>query len=520
MASAPEAPKGVGPLFEDEEDVPEGPRPPKAYKNQAFLNSHEGRLIRVMCELQEPGHRLDECNVENIVMFFGSSKGKSKAQYDAALAQAKAAAAANPSDRAAEFNLQQLKKQAFLVPYFEVTRELARMLTEWSDARAEEGLNTYVVGTGGGPGLHEAANKGAWQAKGPSIGFGISQRNEDGLNRYVTPELAFEFHYFFTRKFWMTYKCMGLVLSPGGFGTCDELFELLNLVQNGKIKRKLPVILIGKEFWQECINWKAFQKFGMITEADMKLLHFVDTAEEGLSALTKAIENVEMKEAGMPSKKGLAQDWLLHQQVTKLANAAETGVRTNKYVVVIVGPSGVGKSTLIKRLMQDYEGKFGFSVSHTTRQPRPGEEDGIHYNFTDKDQMRKSIAKGAFIEHAEVHGNIYGTSFDAVQRVVSKGQVCLLDIDVQGAQQMQMSTLNSITAYLFIGPPSLDTLEERLRSRGTETDEKITLRLANARQECQFAKENPDFFGRTLVNDDLDRAYAEFKEFIELMCGR
>ncbi|CAK0891368.1 unnamed protein product [Prorocentrum cordatum] len=157
------------------------------------------------------------------------------------------------------------------------------MTTEWSMRRAAQGKVAYSVGTGGGPGMMEAANKGAMLAGGKSIGFGISLPFEDHLNPYVTPDLAFEFHYFFTRKFWMSYKCMGLVVAPGGLGTCDELFEVITLMQTGKIRRSLPVILIGKQFWKSAINWDFFVQTGMISDEDANQLIFADTAQEGPS---------------------------------------------------------------------------------------------------------------------------------------------------------------------------------------------------------------------------------------------
>eukprot|EP00435_Cladocopium_sp_Y103_P011306 s1386_g2.t4 len=166
------------------------------------------------------------------------------------------------------------------VGMFDVVRETCKLLTEWTAKRREQGLPEYHVGTGGGPGMMAAANEGAAQGKGKSIGFGISVPFEDGLNPYVTPELGFEFHYFFTRKFWMAFKCMGLVVAPGGFGTADELFELLTLMQTGKIKRQLPIILIGKKFWTDCIQWDAFVHYGMISDWDAQQLRFADTAED------------------------------------------------------------------------------------------------------------------------------------------------------------------------------------------------------------------------------------------------
>ena len=179
--------------------------------------------------------------------------------------------------------------------------------------------------------------------------------------------------------------------------------------------------------------------------------------------------------------------------------------------IVMCGPSGVGKGTLINRLMADFPGKFGFSVSHTTRAPRPGETDGVHYNFVEKAAMEADIADGKFLEHAHVHENIYGTSLAAVEAVATKGQVCVLDIDVQGAEIVKKSTLDAL--FVFIAPPSMEELEKRLRGRGTEKEESIQKRLANAAGE--MAKTEVDgFFHSVIVNDDLEKAYGELKTVV------
>lgn len=179
--------------------------------------------------------------------------------------------------------------------------------------------------------------------------------------------------------------------------------------------------------------------------------------------------------------------------------------------IVMCGPSGVGKGTLINRLMADFPGKFGFSVSHTTRAPRPGETDGVHYNFVEKAAMEADIAEGKFLEHAHVHENIYGTSLAAVEAVATKGQVCVLDIDVQGAEIVKKSTLDAL--FVFIAPPSMEELEKRLRGRGTEKEESIQKRLANAAGE--MAKTEVDgFFHAVIINDDLEKAYGELKTVV------
>ena len=176
------------------------------------------------------------------------------------------------------------------------------------------------------------------------------------------------------------------------------------------------------------------------------------------------------------------------------------------------GPSGVGKGTLINRLMADFPGRFGFSVSHTTRAPRPGEEDGVHYNFVQKADMEADIAAGKFLEYAHVHENIYGTSLAAVEAVAKKGRVCVLDIDVQGAEIVKKSSLDAV--FVFVSPPSMEELEARLRGRGTDKEESIQKRLANAAGEMAKTKVE-GFFHAVIVNDDLDRAYGELKKAID-----
>jgi len=175
--------------------------------------------------------------------------------------------------------------------------------------------------------------------------------------------------------------------------------------------------------------------------------------------------------------------------------------------VVINGPSGVGKGTLIGQLRADYPDLFGFVVSHTTRAPRPGEQDGVHYHFSDHATMESMIANNQFVEHANVHGNIYGTSKAALQSLADDGTMGILDIDVQGAQAVKRAGIVNIV-YVFVNPPSIEALEGRLRGRGTETEDKIRTRLANARAEMNFAS-TQGFYDKVVVNDDLDACYQQ-----------
>eukprot|EP00927_Polykrikos_kofoidii_P038703 TRINITY_DN33115_c0_g1_i1.p1 TRINITY_DN33115_c0_g1~~TRINITY_DN33115_c0_g1_i1.p1 ORF type:complete len:578 (+),score=81.20 TRINITY_DN33115_c0_g1_i1:101-1834(+) len=258
------------------------PNPPKAYKNEQFLNGPHARHLRIQCEFEEPRIRLEDHGVEHIVMIFGSARSKTPAGYQRALEEMREKV---KSDDSLQPQLTRLERMGFLCRYHEETVKLGRLITEFSLERAKEGLPTYTVGTGAGPGMMEAANEGAWRAGGPSVGFGISLPFEKGLNPYVTPELGFEFHYFFTRKFWMAYRCMGLVVAPGGYGTCDELFEILTLIKTNKIKLQLPVILFGEEYWKQVLHFDVMEEFGLISETDHKMVYTCDSAEDAFEHL-------------------------------------------------------------------------------------------------------------------------------------------------------------------------------------------------------------------------------------------
>lgn len=179
--------------------------------------------------------------------------------------------------------------------------------------------------------------------------------------------------------------------------------------------------------------------------------------------------------------------------------------------IVVAGPSGVGKGTLIEKLRAEYPSLFGFSVSHTSRAPRPGEENGVHYHFSSAEKILEEVKQGKFIEHAEVHGRHYGTSIAAVESVREQGKICILDIDVQGCRSARAKNLNA--KYIFVAPPSIEELENRLRGRGTETEDAIKTRLGNAQKEID-AKDEPGLFDSVIVNDDLEKAYGEIKDLV------
>ncbi|KAK5127542.1 guanylate kinase [Meristemomyces frigidus] len=193
-----------------------------------------------------------------------------------------------------------------------------------------------------------------------------------------------------------------------------------------------------------------------------------------------------------------------------MAPTGPAGLEDKPRPIVVSGPSGSGKSTLLKRLFDAYPDRFGFSVSHTTRSPRPGEEDGVAYNFVTKDAFKKLIDENGFIEHAQFGSNMYGTSVQAVKSVAEKGQTCILDIEMEGVKQVKKTDLNA--RFLFLQPPSVEILEKRLRGRGTDKEEDIQSRLAQAEKEIEYSK-TPGVHDKIIINDDLEKAWQEFKEF-------
>jgi guanylate kinase len=180
--------------------------------------------------------------------------------------------------------------------------------------------------------------------------------------------------------------------------------------------------------------------------------------------------------------------------------------------LVITGPSGAGKGTIIALLLKEFPNKFSRAVTHTTRAPRPGETNGVSYHFTQRDVMEKEVEAGKFIESAIIHGNMYGTSIRAVEAVAEQGKVCIMEIDVQGCESVKKTHLNP--RYVFIAPPSMEVLEQRLRGRGTETEDVVLIRLNTARAEMVYM-DKPGFFDKVIVNDNLDRALNELKEYLK-----
>ncbi len=257
----------------------------KAYKNMEFLNSHDARVIRILAEYLEPQWRLRNAGVEDTVVFFGSARTKPLQEAKAILAELEKEAV-NSSDTARvelQQKLEEARNELFISRYYQDAVDLAAKITIWSKGLGSH--HRFIICSGGGFGMMEAANKGAAEAGGKSIGLNISIPLEQVPNQHITPELNFEFHYFFMRKYWFIYMAKALVIFPGGFGTLDELFEVLTLIQTKKLEKVLPIVVYGSEYWNQVINFETLAKYGTISREDLNLLHFSDSVDDAFDYL-------------------------------------------------------------------------------------------------------------------------------------------------------------------------------------------------------------------------------------------
>ena len=239
----------------------------KAFENLDFLASQDARPLRILSEYLYPKLQLEDQNVKDTIVIFGSARAPS------------------PEDLNSQ---ERLSKNTKLAEYYDATRALSKRLTEWSMNLDGEGQK-YVVCSGGGPGIMIAANRGASDAGGKSMALRISLPFETVPNPYVTPELDFEFHYFFTRKFWFTYPAKALVIMPGGFGTLDEFFEILTLIQTKIITKDLPIVLFGKEYWSKLINFETLVEFGTIDREDLDLFFITSSVDDAFNHIVSGL---------------------------------------------------------------------------------------------------------------------------------------------------------------------------------------------------------------------------------------
>ncbi|MBI4442207.1 MAG: TIGR00730 family Rossman fold protein [Acidobacteria bacterium] len=234
------------------QETPQGSRRPVAYKHEQFLDSPDARALRILSEYLEPFAHFRREKIRDTIVFFGSARVTDN----------------NP----------------FLELYYKQARTLARMLTEWSN-QLENPARRFVICTGGGPGIMEAANRGATEAGGKNVGLNIGLPFEQLPNPYITPELSFQFHYFFMRKFWFAYLAKAMVFFPGGYGTLDELMEVLTLVQTQKVNKKIIILLYGSQFWKEVIHFDVLLRYGTISPEDVRLFEYVDDPETAFQIL-------------------------------------------------------------------------------------------------------------------------------------------------------------------------------------------------------------------------------------------
>jgi uncharacterized protein (TIGR00730 family) len=277
---------------------------PLAYKNEPFLNSPDGRILRLLSEYSEPLSRFRREQIQDTVVFFGSARIHSRDNASSRLNEVRGNVAQFSAAQQAE-DMKRAEAAVDMARYYEDARQLARLLTEWS-THIPAKRHRFVVTTGGGPGIMEAANLGAHEAGGKTIGLNINLPFEQNPNPYITPSLNFEFHYFFMRKFWFAYLAKALVIFPGGFGTLDELFEILTLAQTEKLAKKIVVVIYGSAYWKKILNFEAMVDAGTISQGDLDLFKMSDSPEESFEFL----------------KEGLTRYHLVPPQAKRAAEAA------------------------------------------------------------------------------------------------------------------------------------------------------------------------------------------------------
>src|SRR5437867_3022742 len=256
---------------------------PMAYLYPEFLESAEARPIRILSEYLEPLRRFKDQKIQDTVVFFGSARVDSRERAERALQTLRARGVRN-ADEHYQRELKKSRKALEWARYYEEARELARLLAAWTLSLQSEN-HRFVVTSGGGPGIMEAANRGAREGGGKTIGLNIRLPFEQGANPYITDGLHFEFHYFFMRKFWFAYLAKALVIFPGGFGTLDELFEILTLVQTDKLSKQIAVLLYGSDYWDQVLNLKPMAEWGAIADSDLDLLDRADTPTKAFEEL-------------------------------------------------------------------------------------------------------------------------------------------------------------------------------------------------------------------------------------------
>lgn len=260
--------------------------PVKAYQDDEFLNRSAGRPLRILAEYVEPDDRLERHNIADTIVFMGSARLVPREEAERALESARGPKAEEKA-----------RMQLFMSGFYETASDLAERLTRWSKELKDE-EHRYVVCTGGGPGVMEAANRGASRAKGINMGMSISIPDEQSFNRFITRELSFHFHYFFMRKFWLAYLAKAVIFFPGGYGTLDELFEFLTLLKTKKFQKHLPIVLFGRQYWEEIVDFDALVRYGTIDKRDRDLFIVTDSVDEAFDYITDQLQPEAEREKG------------------------------------------------------------------------------------------------------------------------------------------------------------------------------------------------------------------------------
>jgi uncharacterized protein (TIGR00730 family) len=252
-----------------------------AFLNPEFMLGRDGRAVRILAEFLSPEHRFERLKIEDTLVFFGSARALSKRTAAANLRAARKAAGTGPKTEA----VLKAERDVLVSRYYEECYQLSKKLALWSEALGYH----YAFCSGGGPGIMEAANKGAQAGGAPSVGLNILLPFEQSANRYIDPDLNFEFRYFFMRKFWFAYMAKAIIMFPGGFGTIDEMMEVLTLVQTQRITKKMAVVLYGKEYWSRVVDFRYLAEMGMIHASDLDLFHICETVDEAFAFITQSL---------------------------------------------------------------------------------------------------------------------------------------------------------------------------------------------------------------------------------------
>ncbi len=305
-------------------------RAPLSYQNPAFINSPDGRLVRIISEYSEPLARFRRERIQDTIVFFGSARFRGHADASRELELLDKTGSANPAPEkeqpatdeeiaqgtATELQRRRAEAGVEMARYYEDARELAFLVTKWSQTLKGR-RHRFVVTSGGGPGIMEAANRGAYEAGGKSVGLNIRLPFEQAPNPYITPSLNFEFHYFFMRKYWFAYLAKALVVFPGGFGTLDEMFEVLTLVQTEKLAKKICIVVYGSAYWNSILNLDVLVDKGTISPQDRALFHMADTPQEAFLILKNDLTHYHLEpEARRQVQPNVEEEPLLNPDIS------------------------------------------------------------------------------------------------------------------------------------------------------------------------------------------------------------